>query len=224
MKSKFIIGASLLLAQLSFSAPAEVMDIKSTFTFKTTDGKAFEVTEKDAKDKKIEIKIRPSKQINKVVFDDTYEIILTSDKSEVVFETKQSRGKIAQKPDKDGTAKPDVIRIKYIGEAEKNKQPYGIECYETLKSTDETAKAEEAKTIECLKKEGCKSYTVKDTASFESKETPICIGTKDAKIIKKQVQMKLNCGIYDKENKIMVLSQVLGEKEITEVKSSEKCK
>lgn len=224
MKSKFIIGASLLLAQLSFSAPAEIVDIKSTFTFKTTDGKAFEVTEKDTKDKKIEIKIRPSKQINKVVFDETYEIILKSDTAEVVFETKQSRGEISQKPDKDGIAKPKVIRIKYIGEAEKNKQAYGIECFETLKATDDTAKTEETQTLECLKKEGCKSYTVKDTASFEQKETPICIGTKEAKTIKKQVQMKLNCGIYDKDNKFMLLSQVLGEKEITEVKSSEKCK
>lgn len=224
MKNHLLIGISLLtVVQVAFAQPLKLKDKDTTFkyTFTGKTGSKIELTEKTIIDKKYEIKVRPSKQINKLVKDENFEVILTNGKEdeEIVIETKS---KIV-------TYLVDEMKIPavtYYGEITGDNKKYYLNCYENIKPVDDQAEAKpEKKTIECLKTEGCKSYATKDS-SFELTDTPICIGKKEASIIKKKSNLQITCIISEgsataKGERIV---QVLDTKDISEVKSSDKCK
>lgn len=220
MKNYLLIGLSLLtLAPMALSQPLKLANDSVAFKYnlKTTKGDNLELTEKSVIDKKFEIKIRPSKQIQRLVKNNTYEIILSNNENEVVFEANQSLQEY------DGKEKA-FSAVTYYSPTSTNGQKISIQCLEHLKTAEPSEQSEAKKTLSCLKTEGCKSYATKD-AHFELIQTPICVGTKEATVITKKAHAQLTCMLWegDDNSKSSRLVQIVETKEINEIKSSEKC-
>lgn len=220
MKNHLLIGLSLLTTvQVAFAQPLKLFDDKTAFkyTFKTKAGKSIELTEKSIIEKKYEIKIRPSTEINKLVKDDKFEVIFTNGKEdeEIVYETKQSIGNYKS----NGT---EVKAITYYSEQKENTQ---IQCYEKTLPVENTEPKETKQKTECLKNEGCKSYVVKDNG-FELAATPICIGSKESTVVTQKSNLLVTCVLWEGSdpNKGQRVEQLMETKEISEIKSSsDKC-
>lgn len=221
MKKLIIVGITLLSAQLVLAQPAKIVEINDKFEFKNSKGELVEVTTENIQNKKYELKLRPESQLSSVVISSSYEIVLASSTEEIIFTTQQSRGKISGSDE--AGAKQEALL--YRGAAEKNGQKYDISCYEREKEIENSAKAEESKTIECIKRTSCNSYsTAEDGKSFVLMETPICIGKKALKIIPKKATARLNCMISIKDSKSNIkISQDLRTKESYDIKTQESC-
>lgn len=220
MKNYLLIGLSVLtLAPMVLAEPLKLADDSAAFkyTLKTTKDTSLELTDKNVIEKKFEIKVRPSKKIQRLVKSNTFEIILGNSEEEVVFEATPSLHEY------DGKEKA-FSAVSYYSPTASNGQKVSILCFEKNKATDATEQSEAKKTLACLKTEGCKSYATKEN-HFELAQTPICIGSKEATVVTKKANIQLNCLLWEGEDnsKASRLIQVLDTKEISEIKSSEKC-
>lgn len=224
MKNHLLMGISLLtVAQVALSQPLRLFDENTAFKYSFTgkNGSKIELTEKSILEKKYEIKVRPSKQINKLIKDENFEVILTNgkDDEEIVFETKSKLITYSVNDKK-------IPAVTYFSEITSDNKKYLLNCYENVKPVDAQAEAKEVKkTIECLKTEGCKSYVAKES-NFELAQTPICVGSKEASIVTKKSNIQITCAFRegDENAKPQRIVQVLDTKDISEVKSSDKCK
>lgn len=225
MKLKLILGLLLFLTPFSFSATAVVAEnMTGNFKFKSDKGQV-EVTDKNYKSLKMELKYQVSGELDRLVLGNpnSFDIILAvgdSGEKKVIFKTTQFFGPPSSKKTDD---KNEIdLKVGYKGEAKENGQDYSIACHESTMDVKDSAKPEVKEKQECIKKDKCQSFAVKDKNTIETTEVPVCIGKKLVTIIPKKVQIILTCTVYDTskegETKSMKLTQVLSEKEIKETK------
>lgn len=225
MKLKLILGLLLSLTPFAFSATAVVAEnMTGNFKFKSDKGEV-EVTDKNYKSLKMEIKYQVSGELDRLLMGNpnSFDIILAlgdNGEKKVIFKTTQFFGPPLFK--KANGNDENNIKVRYKGEAKENGQDYSIACYESTIDVKDSAKQEVKETQECIKKDKCQSFAFKDKNTIETTEVPVCIGKKLVTSIPKKIQIILSCAVYDasKEGgaKSMELTQVLSEKEIKETK------
>ena len=225
MKLKLILGIFLSLTRFSFSATAVVDEnMTGNFKFKSDKGEV-EVTDKNYKNLKMELKYQVSGELDRLILGNpnSFDIVLAvgdNGEKKIVFKTTQLFGPPLSKKTDDKDV--NDLKVRYRGEAKDNGQNYSITCYEKTIDVKDSVKQEVREKQECLKKDKCQSFAVKDKNTIETTETPVCIGKKTVTLVPKKIQIVLTCAVYDaaKEGdpKSMKLTQVLAEKETKEIK------
>ncbi|MCK6597932.1 MAG: hypothetical protein L6Q37_06170 [Bdellovibrionaceae bacterium] len=223
MNCRIVFALVCCLSLFSRAEEAVIKETKGTLKLLNKENAAVEYNEKDTKDKKFEIQIRPSKSMSKVMMDGKYLLTLIEGKNQFVFDMDQTRG-----PLKTSETDEKNFRLIYnISSSDNNKEvnkEIKVTCYESV-NYKETDTSEKTKKTDCVKKDSCKSYGVKDSKSLELKETPICIGKANTTYTQGNKELYLNCAFFDEEKKnTLILSQLLNtQNKIDIIKKTEKC-
>ena len=219
MKSRIVFALLCSLSLLSHAEDAVIKETKGTLKLLNKENTTVEYSEKDTKDKKFEIQIRPSKSMSKVMMDGKYLLTLIEGKNQFVFDMDQTRG-----PLKTGENDEKNFKLIYNISSSDDSKEIKVTCYESV-NYKETDSSEKTKKTDCLKKDSCKSYAVKDSKSLELKETPICIGKANVTYTQGNKELYLNCAFFDQEKKnTLILSQLLNtQNKVDMIKKTEKC-
>lgn len=174
-----------LLVTIAFSASllaqTEIKELKGQIILKDKDNKPFEIK---ADSTKLEIQISPSKEIEKLVLKDQYQIKLSLEGKEVILDAFPYAAS-------DG-------RVVYGSNKENTNQGLSVRCTITSKIKSDLAKLTyDKKSIGCIKTSGCQAYVLGSDKKFKYTNVTTCTGNKEVEAAKAEFEESIGCILSD---------------------------
>lgn len=180
---KLIVFAGVLSSTLF--AQVKIEKSVGKVVLKDKESAPLEITE----DSKFMVEIAPARELNKLILGDQFQVKIISDKQEVIFYSTTFLNKTQK-------------RINYFSEKVANNQDFALQCYviQKPKQTNLVLQYEKGYT-ECIKTNGCKSYTLDADKKFKYGDTTLCIGKKEIEVSKTEVELEevINCLLMDEK-------------------------